>query len=828
MGAGIDIIAGWEDSSVWQNDGGMAVANSPGLGASVGVAVSVIHDAIVDFTVSDDLSLLGFSYSSSVDATLNVSATNTITVAGAAVFGANSKLVGIGGGFMDVAGSVQLGGGDAGIYTITGGLTLTKTTGAATSFAIANLDTVDVVGATIACDSFNQAPGTDFNLGDAGNPAVLNFDGPNNFLTVGRINLATASEFIVSAGAAVTSDGPLAFVNAVGTAGALTIDGSLTVLDGLTCDGLSDITVSSTGTLTASAGDITIADATLTNQGTISVTTNTLATTGTGLIANSAGAVVSVGTGIISAAMTTAADFTLAVTAAASAQVTAALDFGLNAQVTVAAGADVAFAGVVSSADGFIATGATAADQIDFSADVSGSDAVFGSVHATVGAKANCTQSLSIEDGAMFEVASGADLYAPVIDVSDPNSELVVDGTVHLENSLGITETIAGGVVTVTADGVIMVEVAEVLINTGADLTINGDLTTDNGGFFVTGSGTAEVTFSGDVTGDGLDLSTVVATVATATSVTVDYFASADDVMLTVDGGLTVATAATLSGLVTVSSTGTFVSSALADLDASGSLNVDAGGSASFSGDVVGSNVGGIDSLGGSLTFDTVDVSAKVNANAASTVNVNGAVSFSRAISVLGGITGTAGASIVLTSETAAEEIHYISGAVTVDSIEVDVDTVLVAGGLDTGADVTVEGAVEIDGTADVSFGSLELAASSEFTVDASGDDFAAVDVSGAVTFTGSNQEVTVVWDSEVSTPFTVMEYASYSGTAPEATLIASAGVSRRALLQTTEEPTTAMPTGDPEKSCELEWQDDKLVVACSDDSAASSSPRLP
>merc|ERR1711916_264193 len=211
----------------------------------------------------------------------------------------------------------------------------------------------------------------------------------------------------------------------------------------------------------------------------------------------------------------------------------------------------------------------------------------------------------------------------------------------------------------------------------------------------------------------------------------------------------------------------------------------------------------------------TVDVSAKVNANAASTVNVNGAVSFSRAISVLGGITGTAGASIVLTSETAAEEIHYISGAVTVDSIEVD--------GLDTGADVTVEGAVEIDGTADVSFGSLELAASSEFTVDASGDDFAAVDVSGAVTFTGSNQEVTVVWDSEVSTPFTVMEYASYSGTAPEATLIASAGVSRRALLQTTEEPTTAMPTGDPENSCELEWQDDKLVVACSDDSAASS-----
>merc|ERR1711916_233915 len=475
-----------------------------------------------------------------------------------------------------------------------------------------------------ACDSFNQAPGTDFNLGDAGNPAVLNFDGPNNFLTVGRINLATDSEFIVSAGAAVTSDGPLAFVNAVGTAGALTIDGSLTVLDGLTCDGLSDITVSSTGTLTASAGDITIADATLTNQGTISVTTNTLATTGT----------------------------------------------GLNAQVTVAAGADVAFAGVVSSADGFIATGATAADQIDFSADVSGSDAVFGSVHATVGAKANYTQSLSIEDGAMFEVASGADLYAPVIDVSDPNSELVVDGAVHLENSLGITETIAGGVVTVTADGVIMVEVAdvtidppmsgsgEVLINTGADLTINGDLTTDNGGFFVTGSGTAEVTFSGDVTGDGLDLSTVVATVATATSVTVDYFASADDVMLTVDGGLTVATAATLSGLVTVSSTGTFVSSALADLDASGSLNVDAGGSASFSGDVVGSNVGGIDSLGGSLTFDTVDVSAKVNANAASTVNVNGAVSFSRAISVLGGITGTAGASIVLTSETAAEEIH--------------------------------------------------------------------------------------------------------------------------------------------------------------------------
>merc|ERR1711916_340569 len=671
-----------------------------------------------------------------------------------------------------------------------------------------------------ACDSFNQAPGTDFNLGDAGNPAVLNFDGPNNFLTVGRINLATDSEFIVSAGAAVTSDGPLAFVNAVGTAGALTIDGSLTVLDGLTCDGLSDITVSSTGTLTASAGDITIADATLTNQGTISVTTNTLATAGTG---------------IISAAMTTAADFTLAVTAAASAQVTAALDFGLNAQVTVAAGADVAFAGVVSSADGFIATGATAADQIDLSADVSGSDAVFGSVHATVGAKANYTQSLSIEDGAMFEVASGADLYAPVIDVSDPNSELVVDGTVHLENSLGITETIAGGVVTVTADGVTMVEVADVtidppmsgsgelLINTGADLTINGDLTTDNGGFFVTGSGTAEVTFSGDVTGDGLDLSTVVATVATATSVTVDYFASADDVMLTVDGGLTVATAATLSGLVTVSSTGTFVSSALADLDASGSLNVDAGGSASFSGDVVGSNVGGIDSLGGSLTFDTVDVSAKVNANAASTVNVNGAVSFSRAISVLGGITGTAGASIVLTSETAAEEIHYISGAVTVDSIEVDVDTVLVADGLDTGADVTVEGAVEIDGTADVSFGSLELAASSEFTVDASGDDFAAVDVSGAVTFTGSNQEVTVVWDSEVSTPFTVMEYASYSGTAPEATLIASAGVSRRALLQTTEEPTTAMPTGDPEKSCELEWQDDKLVVACSDDSAASS-----
>merc|ERR1711916_306871 len=631
-----------------------------------------------------------------------------------------------------------------------------------------------------ACDSFNQAPGTDFNLGDAGNPAVLNFDGPNNFLTVGRINLATDSEFIVSAGAAVTSDGPFAFVNAVGTAGALTIDGSLTVLDGLTCDGLSDITVSSTGTLTASAGDIAIADATLTNQGTISVTTNTLATTGTGLIANSAGAVVSVGTGIISAAMTTAAAFTLAVTAAASAQVTAALDFGLNAQVTVAAGADVAFAGVVSSADGFIATGATAADQIEFSADVSGSDAVFGSVHATVGAKANYTQSLSIEDGAMFEVASGADLYAPVIDVSDPNSELVVDGAVHLENSLGITETIAGGVVTVTADGVIMVEVAdvtidppmsgsgEVLINTGADLTINGDLTTDN-------------------------------------------------------GGLTVATAATLSGLVTVSSTGTFVSSALADLDASGSLNVDAGGSASFSGDVVGSNVGGIDSLGGSLTFDTVDVSAKVNANAASTVNVNGAVSFSRAISVLGGITGTAGASIVLTSETAAEEIHYISGAVTVDSIEVDVDTVLVADGLDTGADVTVEGAVEIDGTADVSFGSLELAASSEFTVDASGDDFAAVDVSGAVTFTGSNQEVTVVWDSEVSTPFTVMEYASYSGTAPEATLIASAGVSRRALLQTTEEPTTAMPTGDPENSCELEWQDDKLVVACSDDSAASS-----
>merc|ERR1711916_35548 len=109
----------------------------------------------------------------------------------------------------------------------------------------------------------------------------------------------------------------------------------------------------------------------------------------------------------------------------------------------------------------------------------------------------------------------------------------------------------------------------------------------------------------------------------------------------------------------------------------------------------------------------------------------------------------------------------YISGAVTVDSIEVDVDTVLVADGLDTGADVTVEGAVEIDGTADVSFGSLDLAA---------------VDVSGAVTFTGSNQEVTVVWDSEVSTPFTVMEYASYSGTAPEATLIASSGVSRRAL----------------------------------------------
>merc|ERR1711916_318461 len=104
-------------------------------------------------------------------------------------------------------------------------------------------------------------------------------------------------------------------------------------------------------------------------------------------------------------------------------------------------------------------------------------------------------------------------------------------------------------------------------------------------------------------------------------------------------------------------------------------------------------------------------------------------------------------------------------------------------------------GSVVVEGEVEVSFGSLELKGNAELTVDAKSDDYVAIDISGDVTFSGSNQEITVVFDRSAS------------------------AMARRALLQNT----TDSGDGSEEGDCTGEFENDRFVVRCPGDPSSAS-----
>merc|ERR1711916_408895 len=134
-----------------------------------------------------------------------------------------------------------------------------------------------------------------------------------------------------------------------------------------------------------------------------------------------------------------------------------------------------------------------------------------------------------------------------------------------------------------------------------------------------------------------------------------------------------------------------------------------------------------------------------------------------------------------------------------------------------TTTDVVVDGgSVVVEGEVEVSFGSLELKGNAELTVDAKSDDYVAIDISGDVTFSDSNQEITVEFDrSSAVTPLVIAEFEAVVGTPPVVMVIdaSASAMARRALLRNTTD------SGD----CSGEFENDRFVVRCPGDPSSAS-----
>merc|ERR1711991_842314 len=91
-------------------------------------------------------------------------------------------------------------------------------------------------------------------------------------------------------------------------------------------------------------------------------------------------------------------------------------------------------------------------------------------------------------------------------------------------------------------------------------------------------------------------------------------------------------------------------------------------------------------------------------------------------------------------------------------------------------------------------------------------DDYVAIDISGDVTFSGSNQEITVEFDrSSAVTPLVIAEFEAVVGTPPVVVVIdaSASAMARRALLQNT----TDSGDGSEEGDCTGELENDRFVV---------------
>merc|ERR1711991_674686 len=188
-------------------------------------------------------------------------------------------------------------------------------------------------------------------------------------------------------------------------------------------------------------------------------------------------------------------------------------------------------------------------------------------------------------------------------------------------------------------------------------------------------------------------------------------------------------------------------------------------------------------------TGASADISAVFVAEQSSTTTVTGTVTFERSTVFGGSLTGSG--SVVLSSSNANIQTHEVSGSVSVGTLTVDATaSVLVDGFASTTTDVVVDGgSVVVEGEVEVSFGSLELKGNAELTVDAKSDDYVAIDISGDVTFPGSNQEITVEFDrSSAVTPLVIAEFEAVVGTPPVVVVIdaSASAMARRALLQNT------------------------------------------
>ena len=109
-----------------------------------------------------------------------------------------------------------------------------------------------------------------------------------------------------------------------------------------------------------------------------------------------------------------------------------------------------------------------------------------------------------------------------------------------------------------------------------------------------------------------------------------------------------------------------------------------------------------------------------------------------------------------------------------------------------------------------------------ELTVDAKSDDYVAIDISGDVTFSGSNQEITVEFDrSSAVTPLVIAEFEAVVGTPPVVVVIdaSASAMARRALLQNT----TDSGDGSDEGDCTGEFENDRFVVRCPGDPSSAS-----
>merc|ERR1711991_861481 len=291
---------------------------------------------------------------------------------------------------------------------------------------------------------------------------------------------------------------------------------------------------------------------------------------------------------------------------------------------------DLSIANEVTFGAGAVVTGnAAATSTVDFAGTAASADLLVEAATVTVLDVYTATGPISLDTGASLVVDIGASATVTTVSLDEAAASFDVAGSATFNGNGGGVTTTAGA--TMTVAGTVIVDATNVdfaasttmsgtvEINAARSATFSGGIVTNGGGatFDGQGAGTGTVSFSGAVSGDGLAIFNVGATVAAAGSVDVDVFEVDVAASVDIDGSVSSNTAATIEGSVVINSGGSltiqgdvYADATQATITASANSDVD------------------IDVSG--ATGASADISAVFVAEQSSTTTVTGTVTFER------------------------------------------------------------------------------------------------------------------------------------------------------------------------------------------------------